>query len=193
MNEPAYQRLSIDTLTETNQNSDHPAAKNTSRFIKSLSFRLKKAKGINEQFFSLTKKLSRLLSLSRAVLIVRSCKNDTLKVIAVRGRRLTRQGLALTLPDRDSILYSVFREGKVYSENLPGRFKGNFIERKLLLDKETASFVISPIICEEVVIGLLCLASPVPHTFAAFEDSVFEEILEPLGKVIKRETNRLNL
>jgi hypothetical protein len=193
MHEATHQELLAVTPGKANKVSDNPRMGRTSPLLRSISIRFKKSKGIYEQFFSLTKKLSRLFLLSKAVLIVRSSRNDVLKVIAMKGSRLTRQGLALTLPDKDSIFYSVFRKRKIYSEDLPGRFKGNFIERKLLLDAGTRSFAVSPIICDGSVMGLLCLTSPVPYTFSAFEDGVLEKALEPLGKVIRKETNRLSL
>ena len=188
-----YQRNPSALTDKRSTSTRNSTPRSTIRFIKSLSVRLKKSRSIYEQFFCLVKRLSRFFTLSRAVLVVHSSHQDVLKVIAIKGVRLTRQGLALTLPEKDSLLYSVFREKRMYSEDFSSLFKGNFIERKLLLDKDTGSFAVCPIECDGSTRGLLCLTSPFPYTFSIFEEGLLNGVMERFGRLIEKEMQRLSI
>ncbi len=145
------------------------------------------------QFFAITKKLSKFFSISGAVLIVHSKKDDCLKAIALKGDSYTREGLAISLPKTMSLLYDVFSDNEPYIENYPDGFPGNFVERKLILGEDTRSIIICPTRHEGRPNGLICFASPVPYAFVLFEDGNFDAMSEKIGSVIHRNRNRLNI
>ncbi len=148
---------------------------------------------LHAQFFAVTKKLGKFFSISGAVLIVHSQKDDRLKVIALKGENYTREGLAISLPRSMSLLYDVFAGNEQYIENYPDGFPGNFVERKLILGEDTKSIMIYPTRHEGQPNGLICFASPVPYAFVLLENGNFDEISENIGKVINRTRSRLNI
>ncbi len=145
-------------------------------YLRSIEALTRKHKNIHKLFFALTKKLNRIFSISAAVLVSHSNRDDSLRVIDIRKVGYSGEGLSLILPDKNSLLYSVYRNKAVYSETDPGKFKGNFLEQKLLLDPETKSLVICPIHDNGDISGLLCLASYEPEAFAV-EDTAFLETI----------------
>ncbi len=160
-------------------------------FLKSLSSLFRNNKNIYDLFFSLTKKLNKFFSLSRSILVIRSMRDDDLKVIAMKGPQNSRIGLALTLPRQNSIIYQVLGGKEIYTENYPHEFSGNFIERKLLLDDNPGSIAICPIKNDGDVCGLICLTSPALYAFTLFRDGALDAVLERFGKSIEREISRL--
>jgi hypothetical protein len=152
-----------------------------------------KQKNINKLFFAIAKKLNRAFDITSAVLVIRSVRDSSLKVIAIKKDHYSREGLALTLPDRDSLLYNVLRKASLHTEYIVENFSGNFIEKKLLLDDKSRTLAICPIISNNSVSGLLCLASPSSSAFELFENGALDSILKQLGSIMAGTAGRLNL
>lgn len=188
-----YNTESIVDCPTKNKTHYEPGGKLTDIFLKSFGSLFKNHKSVHELFFSLIKKLNKFFSLSKAILVVHSAKDNTLKVIAMKGRRRSWQGLALSLPEKDSLLYKIFRGKKIYSQNYPDVFGGNFIEKKLLLDTDTCSIVICPIKSNGSIHGLLCLTSPMLYAFGMFEEGFLEGVLERFSGFIEKEIDRLHI
>lgn len=184
---------SVSNLLKSEKRSRDCGRRITNVFLKSFGVLFKKPQSIHLTFFSLIKKLNRFFSLSRAILVVRSLRDDSLKVVAIKGRKESREGLALTLPEKGSLFYRVFTTKAPYCENYPDGFPGNFIEKKLLLDGDTGSIAICPIKHDGTVHGLLCLASPVLYAFGMFENGFLDAVLERFGMLIEKEAKRLNI
>jgi len=162
-------------------------------FLRSLGNLFKSNKNIYDLFFSLTKKLNKFFSLSRSILVIHSNRDDCLKVIAIKGVRGSRVGLALTLPREGSLLYRVLDDGVTYTENYPDKFNGNFIEKKLLLDDDPGSIVVYPVLYNDAIQGLICLTSPALYAFTLFNEGVLDPVLDKFGKSIEREAKRLRV
>jgi hypothetical protein len=145
-----------------------------------------KQKNINKLFFAIAKKLNRAFDITSAVLVIRSVRDSSLKVIAIKKDHYSREGLALTLPDRDSLLYNVLRKASLHTEYIVENFSGNFIEKSRTL-------AICPIISNNSVSGLLCLASPSSSAFELFENGALDSILKQLGSIMAGTAGRLNL
>jgi len=157
------------------------------RVFRSIKAILSKPGDIYKLFFLFTKKLNRLYSISQSSLIVHSKQDGKLKVIAMKGENGARKGLALTLPEKDSLLYKVFADGRFYIQNHPKNFSGNFIEEKILKNDTAQSFAILPISQNGTRNGLICLSSPKQDAFATFENGPMNEILEDFSlNLIKR-------
>ena len=164
-----------------------------SNLLRSMAALFRKQKNVYKLFFSITKKLHKLFSISTAVLVVRSTRDGHLKVIAIKRPTYSREGLALTLPEKDSLFYSVLRNPAIYTENFSPGFDGNFIERKLMLDDRTKSLAICPIITNGVVAGLVCFTSPAVYAFQSFQEGFLDPVLKQFGAVLGEEERRLNL
>ena len=162
-------------------------------FIRSVASIFAKQRNLPKLFFSVTKKLGKFFSISGALLIVHSSRDNRLKVIATRKESRALDGLALTLPPQHSLFYTVYKDGEPYIKNYPEDFEGNFIEQKLLLDDDTKSMVICPTVHNGFPNGLICFTSPVPYAFVMFENGFLQEIMEQFGTVLSRETRLINI
>jgi len=149
--------------------------------LKSFQHLISQSESVPKMFHLLTGKLSKFFSISRAVLIAFSHRENSLKAIAMKDHQIIGDGLALTLPRQDSLLYDVFDNGSVYLENYPGAFDGNFFERKLLLDDDTKSLVIIPLRFEDNIRGLICYSSPIAYAFSMIEEGLLDRVFEKFG------------
>lgn len=146
--------------------------------LQSIKAVLSKPGDIYKLFFLFTKKLNKFFTISQSSLIVHSKQDGKLKVIAMKGEKGARKGLALTLPENNSLLYKVFADDHFYVQHHPENFDGNFIEEKILKIDTTQSLAILPISRNGTKSGLLCLCSPKLNAFASFENGLMDEILE---------------
>ncbi len=178
---------------DSSQVLERPGNRLRDVFAGSFDSLFKSNQNLYQLFFSIVKKLNKFFSLSRAILVVRSPKDNNLKVIALKGQKIARQGLALTLPEKNSLLYNVCECCKMYTQNFPTHFEGNFIEKKLLIDDETSSIAICPIRNNGSIHGLLCLASPIIYAFDMFGQGFLDSVLEQFGRRIKKEIDRLHI
>ena len=144
--------------------------------LRSIEALTRKHKNIHQFFFAVTKKLYKIFSISAAILVLHSNRDHSLRVIDIKKAGYSGEALSLILPDKDSLLYSVYRDETIFSESDPDKFNGNFLERKLLLDQTTKSLVICPINDDGRISGLLCLASSLPSAFNS-EGAVFLETI----------------
>ena len=148
---------------------------------------------INQLFFSLVKKLNKFFSINRSVLVVYSARDDSLKVLAMKRDRGTCEGLAVTLPDKDSLLYRIFHERMIYTENYPSSFEGNFVERRLLIDDCTKSLLVWPIRSDGFCNGLICLSSPVIYAFELIAEGCLEYVVDRFGKEVENCLTAVNV
>lgn len=144
-------------------------------------------------FFTLVKKIGKYFGLSKAVLIVKSGHDETLKVIAIKGRKTSRDGLALILPRKNSHLYEVINSRQILILNQADDFPGNFIEKKLLYDDAASTAALCPIMHDGQVYGLLCLISPDTHSFDNLTNGLLDKILNQFGAVLRADLSRLGL
>lgn len=165
----------------------------TDGFMRSFTALFRKHKNVYKLFFAMTKKLNKFFSISTAILVLYSTADDRLKVIAIRRPNYAREGLTLTLPQKDSLLYDVFKNATPHIEHFPADFKGNFIEQKLLFDSHIKSLVICPIKYEGSALGLVCFTSPTVYAFEMFEEGLADALIEQFGTIIDREKNKLNV
>jgi len=162
-------------------------------WILSLTALLRRNNNVYKIFFSLCKKLNRLFSLSNAVLVVHSVRDNSLKVIAVKNSRHSPEGISLTLPGQNSLLHTVFNDGNYHISNHMERFPGNFVEKKLLLDDDTNSLAIFPINHNGNCVGLFCIASHKVHAFDLLNRPLLKPVTEQFGEVLAIAATDLNL
>jgi len=193
MKEPISQ---VDDIIKSDQHQvvEH-SAKNriTDIFFRSFKSVFKNNNKLSHCFFSLCKKLNKYFSIYRAVLVVYSEIDDNLKVIALKGQQNSREGLAISLPKKNSLFYKTFDNGQIFVEDCIGDFSGNFIERKLLSIEKCESFAICPVIHKDKTIGLLCLSSASLYCFEMLGEGIFEQVLISLGKSVKAELSKVNI
>ena len=135
-------------------------------------------------------KLGSLIDISKAVLAVNSSLDNSLKIVAIKGHRGSREGLAITLPRKNSLMYRVFCDKSIFIGDDLAPSVVNFIERRILLDNEFSSLLIYPIIHDDRIHGLFCLTMNGGHNLSMFADGRFELVMNCFGQHIDREVKR---
>lgn len=176
-------QMEIAVGTASNRKIDKKWQDNYLRSIEALA---RKHKNIHQLFFAITKRLNKIFSISVAILVSHSNRDHSLKVIDIKKTGYSGEALSLILPDKNSLLYSVYRDETIFSESDPDKFNGNFLEKKLLLDQTTKSLVICPVRDNGQISGLLCLASAMPSAFNSDDAFFLEEISRQFRSSLSR-------
>lgn len=149
-------------------------------------------KTIPTLFREMTNKLSKFFSISKAVLIIRDNNKDTLGVMAVWKNFQFHNGLTLTLPRKNSFLYEILEGRKIKSLPIFSKAPGNMIENKILTDKSDSALAVCPMISEDMILGLISFASPVPYAFEMIEEGYLGPVFETFGRVLSNEYDKIN-
>jgi hypothetical protein len=80
----------------------------------------------------------------------------------------------------------VAETGQIYSETFAEFFDGNRIERSLLFDDDTVSFMLRPLKHETRVVGLIGYSSDVPDAFVTIEDGQLDPAFDRLAALLGR-------
>lgn len=180
--------LEGDIFEEPGPAKDAPAPGSVP-LVRQLRDLLNSGVGPEELFHEFTRILELSFRIRKGLLALRD--NNWTRFLAVaswRGGR--RKKLSLRLPTASSLFEKVAEDGRPYCENCAFLFDGNPIERRLLLDDDTRSFVLRPIKHEGRVVALLGYSSDRADAFAALEESVFEPVMEKFGVMIGRHLTR---
>jgi hypothetical protein len=97
-----------------------------------------------------------------------------------------RRSLSLLLPQTASLFEKVAETGQIYSETFAEFFDGNRIERSLLFDDDTVSFMLRPLKHETRVVGLIGYSSDVPDAFVTIEDGQLDPAFDRLAALLGR-------
>jgi hypothetical protein len=92
-----------------------------------------------------------------------------------------RRSLSLLLPQTPSLFEKVAETGQIYSETFAEFFDGNRIERSLLFDDNTVSFMLRPLKHEARVVGLIGYSSDIPDAFVTIEDGQLDPAFDRLA------------
>jgi len=97
-----------------------------------------------------------------------------------------RRSLSLRLPQSPSLFEKVAQTGQIYSETFAEFFDGNRIERSLLFDDDTISFMLRPLKHEARVVGLIGYSSDIPDAFVTIEDGHLDPAFDRLATFLGR-------
>jgi hypothetical protein len=137
-----------------------------------------------ELFVETARSIHRYIPLQRAILVV--ARDHYRDLIAVAGwSQSDRDGactrtLSLVLPAENSLFAQVAAQRFGFSDDYFGIFSGNSIERRLLIDSQTRSYVIWPLRVEASLIGLVGFSSEFPGAFTEIDAIDPERTLAPL-------------
>jgi hypothetical protein len=92
--------------------------------------------------------------------------------------------LSLKLPSVDSLFEKVAESGQVFADNYAELFDGNRMEKRLLIDDDTVSYLLRPLKYEGRVVGLIGYSSDQPGTFITLEEGRLDPFFEILGAII---------
>lgn len=96
----------------------------------------------------------------------------------------TCKKLSLKLPADDSLFERVAEDGSPFSDNYAELFDGNHIEKRLLIDDDTVSYLLRPLKYDGTVVGLIGYSSDQPGTFVTLEEGEFDPFFDLLGAII---------
>ena len=134
-----------------------------------------------EVFTEFTRELTRVYDIGKGFLAVREGGMTRFLAMASWSRGRYHKNLSLKLPTTNSLFEKVAEHGQIYTENFAELRDGNLIERRLLLDKETRSFMLRPLKHHGRVIGLLGYSSDNPDAFVTFEEGLLDSVLDDFG------------
>ncbi|MFH1373784.1 MAG: GAF domain-containing protein [bacterium] len=165
-----------------------PADDMECKSVDSQKFNLKelarRGESLSVIFFELTRYLTETYAIDKGVLILRQEQPCRLSAVSTWKDGLGCDGLELRLPSDSSLFEQVAQHGQVYTEQFCGAFSGNFYEHRLLLNKDSRSFVVQPLRSEGCVVGLLAYSSENVAAFTMFEEGALDDFAAELGFVI---------
>jgi len=159
------------------------------RLVQQLQDLLKSNVEPEELFHEFTRVLQRGFPIRKGLMALRD-RAQTRFLAVASWRSGIRKKLSLCLPTASSLFERVAEDGRAYCDSFALSFDGNQIERRLLLDDETQSFVLRPIKHQGRVVALLGYSSDRVDAFAALEESIFEPVMEKFGEMIGKHLAR---
>jgi transcriptional regulator with GAF, ATPase, and Fis domain len=132
-------------------------------------------------FNRLSRSLLQEFDIKKGFLALREGDQTRFLAVAAWKDGKTRKNLSLRLPNVSSLFEKVAESGQIYSENFAALFDGNYIERQLLLDDDTASFMLRPLKHDARVVALIGYSSEASEAFVAFEEGLLDPIIDRVG------------
>jgi len=132
-------------------------------------------------FNGLSRSLLQEFDIKKGFLALREGDQTRFLAVAAWKEGRIRKNLSLRLPNVSSLFEKVAESGQIYSENFAALFDGNYMERQLLLDDDTASFMLRPLKHEAKVVALIGYSSEVSEAFVAFEEGLLDPIFDRVG------------
>lgn len=133
-------------------------------------------------FSTVTKTLCRYLSIHRGLLALDSDKRLTCVSSFNRGDEFRQ--LSLPMPEQSSLLRKVAEHRFLYTDDYYGLFDGSSLERRLLIDEDTASIAVLPLMYEGICHGVVAYASSQPQAFVGAEEELLLPICEQFARLI---------
>ncbi|MCK4632292.1 MAG: hypothetical protein KAT79_03415 [candidate division Zixibacteria bacterium] len=169
--------------------SEHELAGKVSVAIfRSFDRLLSQEKPVPTLFCELVNKLNKFFSICKASLILHNSYTGTLALTSWWDRYCFKEGVIISLPRENSLLYATLKSQSVVQESINGQVPGNFVEQKLLISEETQALAVCPAVFEDAVHGLVVLASPVPGAFDMMQQGYFELVFERFGELLAKKT-----
>lgn len=144
---------------------------------------------LHELFIETARCIHRYIPVHRAVLVAVGDHYRDLIVLAGWpdiGSNAGARTLALRLPAENSLFAQVAAQRCGFSDDYFGLFSGNSLERQLLLDNITGSYVIWPLRIDASIVGLIGFSSELPGAFVELEAIDPEKTLAPLATELAR-------
>lgn len=178
--------IAVEQLTDTGA-FDHPGSNltyDTTGICRPLIELLHPDKPAKTLFNALVGRLGKFFSVTRATLATLDSSRVNVKVPLIWEISGLREGLMLTVPRENSLMYRVLQQGELIYEPIFQAFPGDLIEGKIITESSACSFVICPLDATSPVPWLISLASPVPFAFDMIYDGYFSEVFQRFGEIL---------
>jgi hypothetical protein len=135
-------------------------------------------------FSEFTRCLEREFDISKGFLAIREGDHTRFMAVATFIKGKTRKNLSLRVPSMPSLFEQVSESGQIYSDSFAELFDGNLIEKRLIIDDDTISFMLRPLKHEGTVVGLIGYSSDVPEAFVVFEEGLLNPAFDRLASLL---------
>lgn len=163
---------------------DHEIGHALSRLIDDLSAALQQCSDPRDLFTRFTDHLKRVYAIDRGFLAVCDGAMANFTAVASWQQGRERRNLSLRLPSQGSLLEKVAEDGRVFAETFADLYDGSMIERRLLLDDNSQSFMLRPLKYNGRVVAMLAYSSEEPGAFAAFNEQLLDPLLSKFAESI---------
>jgi len=171
---------------EQQSRADRTPSEGVRRLTDRLGEVLARCDNPRDVFLEFTRLLQAEYDIRKGLLALRDGALSRFLAVATWNQGKIRRNLSLKLPSGNSLFEKVAEHGQIYSDNFAELFDGNLIERQLLLDADTRSFMLRPLKCDGQVAGLLGYSSNNPDAFVMFEEGLIDPILDRFGRMLGR-------
>ena len=154
------------------------------RLIRNVNDVLEIPRDPDETFLQFTKSLETEYDIRKGLLALRDTDHVRFLIVATFNQRKVRKNLSLKLPLTSSLFEKVAEHGRIHTESFTELFDGNSIERRLLLDDSSRSFMLRPLKHEGQVFALLGYSSENPDAFVMFEEGLLDPIIDRFAAAI---------
>jgi hypothetical protein len=176
---------------EGRRRTDSSSVSRPARLVKNLREVLASGTEPREIFYEFTRVLEQGFRIRKGLLALREENQTQFLAIASWRAGSVHKRLSLRLPTVSSLFQKIAEDGRGYSDSFAGFFDGNMMERRLLMDEDTQSFVLRPIKYEGRVVAMLGYSSDSTDAFATLEESVLDPVTASFGEMIGRYQARL--
>lgn len=135
-------------------------------------------------FATVTRTLCRYLSIHRGILAVETEGGARLTAVSSFNRSSEFRQLSLPIPETSSLLRKVAEHRFLYTDDYYGLFDGSSIERRMLIDEDTASIAVMPLMFEGSCVGVVAYASTEPQAFVGAEEDLLLPICEQFARLL---------
>jgi hypothetical protein len=137
---------------------------------------------IKELFARLTGKLDKFFSIHRGSYSLYVPERQTMKVPVVWEDHEVKSGIVINVAASQSLMRNVLQNGTIFVEDFPSHFKGNIVEKKLLLADDSNSLSVIPLLHRSEQIGTLNYASAAPFAFSVFSSHLFDYLFKMVSE-----------
>jgi hypothetical protein len=165
-----------------NESSDDASA--IRRVLAELNQSLQEIEDPRSAFAQFSHLFESLLDIRKGFLALR--EGDQTRFLAIAGWKKDGppRSLSLRLPQAPSFFEKVAEDGRLYSERVAEFFDGNTIERRLLFDDDTISFMLRPLKHDGQLVGILGYSSDVADAFVTAESGALDPAFDLLAMVM---------
>lgn len=140
-------------------------------------------------FASVTKTLTRYLNIHRGVLALARPGGTLLTAVSSFNRGQECRRLSLPIPGESSLFRQVAEHRILFTDEYFGLFGGSSIEHRLLIDEDTKSIAVMPLVAEGNCLGVVAYASAESHAFIGSEEDLLLPVCEQLAGILAGEEN----
>jgi hypothetical protein len=127
-----------------------------------------------ELFMKLCSKLDKFFAINRASLSIYNKAEDVMKVAHILAGREYRSGVHLNLVASKTLMKSVLESSEIFTSDFPQGIDAPEIEKKILLDRDSKSIAIIPLIYEGELMGTFNMTSRSHFAFGILESHLFD-------------------